>query len=196
MNDQIITFRPPLTSRRARRGQPARLRSCIETLEPRRLLSGNPAISINDVALVEGDNGASAYVFTVSLSKASSKRVSVDFATEAGSARAGEDYAQTTGTLRFARGETSKTVSVLVNGDTTVEESETFSVKLRHARNAFLADSNGIGTIVNDDLVTTAPPTDPDPYDDGGPYGWYGVDPGYGAYDPYGGYYPGEYPSY
>jgi hypothetical protein len=173
--------------------QTVKSRSHFEPLESRRLLSGSPAITINDVALVERDDGASAYVFTVSLSKASSKRVSVGFATEGGSARAGEDYAPASGTLVFARGETSKTVSVLVNGDTTVEESETFTVKLRRARNAFLADASGIGTIVNNDLVTPAPPTDPVPYDDGGPYGWYGVDPGYGAYDPYGGYYPGEY---
>ena len=163
--------------------QTLRGQSYSEPLERRRLLSGSPAITINDVELVEGDNGASAYVFTVSLSNAGSKRVSVDFATEAGSARAGEDYAQTSGTMNFARGETSKTVTVLVNGDTTVEESETFSVKLRHARNAVLADSRGIGTIVNDDLVTPPPPTDPLPPSDDAPYGPYGVDPGYGGYD-------------
>jgi hypothetical protein len=165
-------------------------------LEPRRLLSGNPAITINDVAVAEGDDGTSAYVFTVSLSKASTKRVSVDFTTEGGSALGGEDYVHTSGTLNFARGETHKTVTVLVNGDTTVEGSETFSLKLRHAHNAFLADSCGLGTIVNDDLVTLPPPTDPPPYeppiDDS--YGSYGGDQGYGAYNPYGPIYPGEYP--
>ena len=170
-------------------------RFAVEHLECRRLLSANPAISIGDVALTEGQDGATAYVFAVSLSHPSSKRISVQFATVDGSAQAGEDYAPTSGTLNFARGETTKTVTVLVNGDTTVEGIETFSVKLRHARNAFFAEARGIGTIVDDDLVTPPPPTDPVP-DDGGAYGSYGGDQGYGAYDPYGGYYPGEYPSY
>ena len=130
-------------------------------LEARRLLSASPAITINDVALVEGDHGAAAYVFTVSLSKASSKRVSVDFATEGGSAMAGEDYAHAFGTLNFARGETRKTVTVLVNGDTTVEANETFSLKLGSARNASVSDSRGVGTIVNDDVAVLPPPPPP-----------------------------------
>jgi hypothetical protein len=134
----------------------------LAPLEPRRLLSGSTAITINDVGLVEGERGASAYVFTVSLSKAGSKSISVDFATADGSALAGEDYVRTFGTLNFARGETSKAVTVLVNGDAKVEQDETFSVKLGHARNAFLADTRGIGTIVNDDVVVL-PPSPPPP---------------------------------
>ncbi len=137
----------------------------IESLEPRRLLSGNPTLAISDVSFAEGQDGATAYVFTVSLSQPSSKRVSVDFATENGSALAGEDYAQTSGTLNFARGQTSKTVTVLVNGDTTVEGDETFSLKLRRARNAFIADGRGIGTIVNDDVLPPPPPPAPPPYE-------------------------------
>jgi len=54
-----------------------RPRSIFEILEPRRLLSGAPAITIGDVSLSEGQNGVTSYVFTVSLSNASSKRVSV-----------------------------------------------------------------------------------------------------------------------
>ncbi len=65
-------------------------RSTIESLESRRLMQATPAISISDVALAEGQGGATAYVFTVSLSKPSSKRVSVNFATENGSALAGD----------------------------------------------------------------------------------------------------------
>jgi hypothetical protein len=169
--------------------------SHVASLEPRRLFSGSPAVTINDVAMVEGDSGTSAYVFTVSLSKASIKRVSVDFATEAGSALAGDDFVQTSGTLEFARGETSKTITVLVKGDTTVEESQTFSVKLGHVRNAFLVHGRGVGTIVNDDVVVIPPPaTDPPPYDPTTDYSYYGTgDQGYGAYDPYGAYYPSIY---
>ena len=157
-----------------RRGLAAARRQ-LEDLECRRLYSGSPAITIGDVSLAEGQDGASAYVFNVSLSKASSKRVSVDFATANGSAQVGEDYAQTSGTLTFARGQRSKTVTVMVNGDTAVEESETFSVVLRRASNARIADSRGLGTIVNDDVLPPPPPYEP-PADP-----WYdpGYDPGY-----------------
>jgi hypothetical protein len=162
----------------------------FEPLECRRLLSGSPAISISDVAVAEGQGGATAYVFTASLSKASLKRVSVNFATADGSAVAGEDYAQSSGTLDFARGETAKTLAVLVNGDTTVEADETFSVELQQADNAFVADSRGIGTIVNDDVLP--PPVDPLPVDpapvDPAPYE---PDPsilGYGTYEDYANY--------
>ena len=155
-------------------------RSAVEQLEIRRLLSANPAISIGDVALTEGQDGATAYVFAVSLSHPSSKRISVQFATVDGSAQAGEDYAPTSGTLNFARGETTKTVTVLVNGDTTVEADETFFLELRTARNAFIADDRGIGTIVDDDLFP--PPPDEPP-----------ADPGYGASNPVG---YGPYPDY
>jgi hypothetical protein len=135
--------------------------STLETLEPRRLLSGNPAITINDVALVEGQGGASACVFTVSLSKATSKRVSVNFATENGSAFAGEDYAASFGTLNFAPGQTSKTVAVLVNGDRAAEGDETFSLKLSRAQSASIADSRGLATIHNDDVLLPPPPLEP-----------------------------------
>jgi hypothetical protein len=153
-----------IRARPLRQGEFMWPRSTIETLEPRRLLHGNPAITISDVALAEGDDGATAYVFTVSLSKATSRRVSVNFATAAdGTAVAGEDFESSRGTLTFARGQTSRTVTVLVNGDATVEGDETFSLKLSRANNAFIADSRGIGTIVNDDLVAPPPPPPPPP---------------------------------
>jgi hypothetical protein len=175
-------------------------RSTIETLEPRRLLHGNPAITIGDATLAEGDSGTTAYVFTVSLSKATSKRVSVNFATQDGSALAGEDFTAMRGTLTFARGQTSKTVTVLVNGDGSVEGDETFSVKMSRASNAFIRDARGVGTIINDDVLQPPPqppPVDPPPYEEPPVWDYYGgggwYDPGYG-YGAYG--YPGEYPSY
>jgi hypothetical protein len=163
----------------------------IEVLEPRRLMHANPAITISDVARAEGDAGATAYVFTVSLSKAVSRRVSVDFATAAdGSAVAGEDFDATHGTLSFASGQTSKTVTVLVRADATVEGDETFSLKLSRAANAFIADARGVGTIVNDDLVQPPPPppptTPPPPYepppDTGYDPAWYSPPGEGGAY--------------
>ena len=49
--------------------------------------------------------------------------------------------------------QTSKPVTVLVNGDTTVEGTERFLVKLSSAVNASIADSEGFGTITNDDAA-------------------------------------------
>ncbi len=53
--------------------------------------------------------------------------------------------------LTFTPGQTSKTVTVLVNGDTTNEANETFFVNLSGAANANITDGQGQGTILNDD---------------------------------------------
>ena len=55
--------------------------------------------------------------FTVTLGRAASAAVSVQYATANGSAIAGSDYTATSGTLNFAAGETEKTVSVPVVDD-------------------------------------------------------------------------------
>jgi hypothetical protein len=112
-------------------------------------------LSINDVSLNEGNAGVTPFVFTVTLNKAVQGGVSVDFATANGTATtANNDYTATNGTLNFTgnAGET-KTVTVNVNGDTTVEPNETFVVNLSNVSNASvtLADGQGQGTIVNDD---------------------------------------------
>ncbi len=80
--------------------------------------------------------------------------MTVDFATADGTATQPGDYASNTGTVTFAPGETSKTVTVQVNGDTAVEPNETFFVNLSNATgNATIADNQGVGTIVNDDAT-------------------------------------------
>ena len=89
----------------------------------------------------------------MTLSTASANTVSVNYATANGTARSGSnrDYIATSGTLRFTPGQLTKTVSVRINNDTTVESSETFTVRLSNATNATLADSSGLGTIVDND---------------------------------------------
>jgi Calx-beta domain len=109
-------------------------------------------ISIDDVIATEGDAGLTAFRFTVSLEAPQSAPVTVDFATADGTATAPSDYTGTRGTLTFAPGETAKTVTVQVNGDTTVEPNETFNLNLSNATgNATIADAQGVGTIANDD---------------------------------------------
>ena len=52
--------------------------------------------------------------------------VTVNYATANGTATAGADYTATSGTLSFADGQASRTISVPVLEDTLVEGSETF----------------------------------------------------------------------
>lgn len=116
-------------------------------------------ISINDVSTVEGNSGTTNFIFTATLSHAVNTTVSVNFATVDGTAAAPTDYATNTGTLTFTgtAGET-KTITVAVNGETAFETDETFLVNLSNVqaggRNVSISDSQGQGTIYNDD----APP--------------------------------------
>ncbi len=110
-----------------------------------------PSLAINNISVSEGNSGTTTATFTVTLSIASASEVTVNFATADGTAVNTSDYAFNSGVLTFAPGETSKTIVVTINGDTAVESDETFSVILSGASGATLADSEGVGTISNDD---------------------------------------------
>jgi hypothetical protein len=110
-----------------------------------------PAISISDVSQSEGNSGTTAYVFTVSLSHASSQSITVAHATANGSAAAGSDYQATSGELTFDPDQIGKTVTVLVNGDRSGEPNENFFVNLSAATNATIADDQGVGNIQDDE---------------------------------------------
>jgi hypothetical protein len=113
-----------------------------------------PTVMIGDQTVVEGDSGATSGVFTVSLSNPSFLTVTVDVATADDTATVADgDYAALTQTVTFAPGETSKTVSVMVNGDTDDEPNETFQVALSNPSNATLAGGPATGTIADDDLA-------------------------------------------
>ncbi|QXW19640.1 autotransporter domain-containing protein [Comamonas aquatica] len=118
-----------------------------------------PSLSISDVTQNEGNSGGAAFNFTVTLTSASASAVTVNYATSNGSATAPSDYTATSGALTFAPGQITQTVTVQVNGDTTVEPDETFFVNLSSPFNATLGKSQGVATIVNDDnaLSVSAP---------------------------------------
>ena len=109
------------------------------------------AISLDDVSVLEGNFGIVSATFNVSLSGPSGRSVSVDYASANGTATAPVDYLSATGTLDFAAGETTKQVTVLVNGDLLDEANETFFLNLTNAVNATIADSQGLGAITDDD---------------------------------------------
>ena len=110
-----------------------------------------PAISINNVSKNEGWQPGNPFTFTVSLSAPSPQTVGAHYATANGSAVAGSDFTPVSGTLWFSPGQTSRTVTVPVSGDFLVESSEWFAVNLGSPVNGRISDSQGTGTIVNDD---------------------------------------------
>jgi hypothetical protein len=111
-----------------------------------------PALSVSDVTLAEGNSGTSAATFTVSLSHATLIPVMVTYATANGTATAGSDYTAVPATLlTFLPGTTSLPVTVNVTGDTATEPNETFLVNLTLPIGATIADSQGVGTITNDE---------------------------------------------
>jgi hypothetical protein len=109
-----------------------------------------PSLRIGDVTVTEGNTGAVAADFTVTLSAASTETITVAYATANGTATAGTDFQAASETLTFAPGETSKTVTILVNGDRLAESNETFFANLSGPTNATIADGQGVGTIVDD----------------------------------------------
>jgi Calx-beta domain len=116
-----------------------------------------PTLSVNDVSVAEGNVGGTSLAFSVTLSSASSSTVTVGYATADGTATAGSDYVAQSGTLTFAAGQTSKAVTITVNGDTTVEPDETFFLNLSNPSGATIADGQGQGTIRNDDVTPILP---------------------------------------
>src|SRR6478736_7743864 len=115
-----------------------------------------PTVTIGNVTANEGSSGTTSFAFAVTLSAVSASTVTVDYATADGSAVAPGDYAAGSGTLTFSPGQTAKQVIVAVNGDTTVETTETFTVNLSSPSNATIAGTGiGTGTITNDDALPT-----------------------------------------
>ena len=118
-------------------------------------------LSINNVSQAEGDSGTTEFTFTVTLNKAVDTSFTVDYATASGTATVadGDFVANTGNSLTFVgtAGETQEIV-ILVNGDEKVELNETFLVNLSgiaaSTRNVTFSDSQGQGTITNDDAAT------------------------------------------
>lgn len=118
-----------------------------------------PTLSIADGSAKEGDVANSPINFAVTLSKAATIPVTVNWATADAIAQAGSDYVAALGALTFAPGETSKTITVQIVGDKFVEPDETFKVILTAPVGATLAKGVAFGTIVGDDIPDAPIPT-------------------------------------
>lgn len=109
------------------------------------------SLSVNSPTITEGDTGTTNMVFTVTLSAASTQTVTVDYITSDGSAMNPADYQAVSGTLIFNPGQTTRTITVPVVGDTLPETSETLFVNLMNASNTTIQTTQGTGTITDND---------------------------------------------
>jgi len=112
------------------------------------------------------NEAAGTLTYTVKLSNPSATGVTVSYATQDGTANAGSDYTQATGSLTFAPGETTKTITVNVLDDSVFEGSEAFKVVLSNASGANLTVAESTTTIQDNGTGTTPPgvtPTDDTP---------------------------------
>lgn len=115
-------------------------------------------ININDITALEGDNGTTDFVFEVSLSAPIGGTISMDFATTNGTANSNSDYDSNSGSVSFTKDDPlTKTVTIKVNGDTQVEEDETFTVILfnltKNSLDVSFDKKEGTGTITNDEAL-------------------------------------------
>ena len=142
---------------------PAALCKFEETINPQQgardlpCATGATAAGGASVADARVEEGAGAVLaFTVRLDRPASGTVTVGYATADGSARAGEDYTATSGTLTFAAGESLQTVTVAVLDDAHDEAEETMTLRLSNPSGVRVADGEAVGTIVNADPVPAA----------------------------------------
>ena len=111
--------------------------------------------SVIDVSITEGDSGN----VTISRTGGSKTAQTLTLTSSNGTATAGSDYTAINQTISFAKGETSKTVSISTIEDTTVENNETFTLTLTPSTTddvpAQITDGSAIVTITDDDVAVT-----------------------------------------
>lgn len=109
-------------------------------------------------AVIEGNSGSVTAVFNVTLATSAAFPITVDYATAVGAgygrATPGEDYAPLSGTLTFSAGQTAKTITVTVYGDTRFEGDELFDVVLSNANPVGIGTGTSTGRILNDDAAS------------------------------------------
>ena len=117
--------------------------------------------SIDSPRVVEGDSGPTPMTFTVTLAPAASVQATVDYAyAMSGSATSGTDHAAIpSGTLTFAPGETSKTITATVNGDTDMEPDEGIGLQLSNPGPSGFSLASGRGRLASGIIVDDDRPT-------------------------------------
>jgi hypothetical protein len=114
-----------------------------------------PVVGVGDAAAAP--EGATA-TFTIALSAPSGRTVTVPYATADGSAVAGQDYAERSGTATIAAGATSTTVAVPLLDDAEDEAEETFALTIATPVNATRGTATATATILDTDEPPPVPP--------------------------------------
>lgn len=114
-----------------------------------------PILTVTDATTTEGNVGTRQLSFTLLLSEPTSLPVTVAYTTADGTALAGLDYLPASGTVRFAPGEVSQVLAVVVLGDTVDELAESLQLLLSAPVNAELGDDAAVGTVEDDDPLPT-----------------------------------------
>ena len=125
----------------------------------------NPTVVPGVGSVTEGDSGTTDLHVPVTLSSTSARTVTVPWRTSFGAdgptnqADPATDYTAASGTVTFAPGETTKTVTIAVNGDTMVEPDEFIVLSFHDPTNANMGGywGLGVGVITNDDHATVVP---------------------------------------
>ena len=116
-----------------------------------------PTIRIANATASEGDEEMA---FVVQLSVGSIQTVTVGYATADGTAMAGTDYEETTGTLTFPAGRTTQAIRVPIIDDDLDEAAEAFTITLSGPENSIIADGKATGLIADNDLPVVSVATD------------------------------------
>src|SRR6185312_15777020 len=122
-----------------------------------------PTISINDVSVTEGNSGTKAATFTLTLSGPSVEAIAIRAITTAGTATAATDYNSINLVVIFQPGTVTRTFDVGIIGDTNLESNETFFVNLSDPFGTTIADGEGAGTILDDDVLLVLEESGPVP---------------------------------
>lgn len=112
-----------------------------------------PALTVNDTSNVEGTTINGVIRFSAQLSSTSTQVISVNYATQNGTALAGEDYIAKNGTLEIAAGQSGAVIEVIIIADDEEEQNEQFSIQLSNAQGARLESTQALATIQNDDIT-------------------------------------------
>lgn len=113
------------------------------------------AIAAEDAVKAEGDSGTTEFTFTVTRSGDISAAASVDYGVSGDVEAADFGGTLPAGTVSFAAGEASATITLAVSGDEILENDESFTVSLSNPVGGNIAAGSAEGQILNDDLEVT-----------------------------------------
>jgi hypothetical protein len=110
-----------------------------------------PALSVANATVTEGNYATKDVTVTVTLDRAPTSAVTVQYATSNGTARASTDYVWCSGSVRFAVGVRTATITLSIRNDRVREWKETFNVTLSAPSGATMTDSAAVVTILDND---------------------------------------------